>query len=316
MIHLKLIGGLFAVLLAADALRAGSPGTEPSVQDVVIDKKLPELRLDNSALGDVIDFLRDVSGANIFVNWRALENVGIDRTTPVSVRLRDVKFSKALQMILDDVGGGNVKLDYIVDDGVITISTDEDLAPKLPRRNDRRSAGGEYYMSGVPTPGTYALPSDRPITLRQALIAAGVRNAAAKFVMLVSHNDDRGANLTMTVPLRNALSGSGDIPLRAGDVVMVADKVPTTQPAESSSYDVEGVARPGTYSLLGRRITLLQAIVAAGSNPPDIADQEVALHRKSPEGDKVVLRRKLGEIIAHPDGGGALEPGDRLIVVP
>jgi len=303
-------------VIASNLVMAQAPATQGAPLDYGIEKKLPELRLEATALGDVIDFLRDVAGANIFVNWRALESVGIERATPVSIRVRDVTLSRALRLILDDVGGGNVKLDYIVDDGVITISTDEDLAPKLPHRNDRRSAGGEYYMSGVPTPGTYALPSDRPITLRQALIAAGVRNAAAKFVMLVSHNDDRGANLTMTVPLRNALSGSGDIPLRAGDVVMVADKVPTTQPAESSSYDVEGVARPGTYSLLGRRITLLQAIVAAGSNPPDIADREVALHRKSPEGDKVVLRRKLGEIIAHPDGGGALEPGDRLIVVP
>src|SRR6185503_19872463 len=83
---------------------------------------------------DVIDFLRDVTGANIFVNWRALEAAGIDRNTPVTARLRDVKFSKALQTILSDVGGGTVKLGYTIDEGVITISTDEDLSKNVVTR--------------------------------------------------------------------------------------------------------------------------------------------------------------------------------------
>jgi general secretion pathway protein D len=93
-----------------------------------LEKKLPELRFDAIGFSDVIDFLRDITGANIFVNWRALEAAGIDRNTPVTARLRDVRFSKALATILSDVGGGTVPLGYTIDEGVITISTDEDLS--------------------------------------------------------------------------------------------------------------------------------------------------------------------------------------------
>ena len=52
----------------------------------------------------MVDFLRDVSGANIFVNWKSLEGAGVDRNAPVTAKLRNVKFSKALSIILDSVG--------------------------------------------------------------------------------------------------------------------------------------------------------------------------------------------------------------------
>jgi general secretion pathway protein D len=89
------------------------------------------VRFDNVGFVDVLDFLRDVTSANIFVNWRALETAGIDRNAPVTARLRDVKFSKALETILRDVGGGNVRLGYTVDEGVISISTEEDLSSNV-----------------------------------------------------------------------------------------------------------------------------------------------------------------------------------------
>jgi type II secretory pathway component GspD/PulD (secretin) len=99
-------------------------------QEVIakLDRKLPEIKFDAVGFNDVVEFLRDVSSANIFVNWRALEGAGVERSAPVTARLRDVKFSKALDVILRDVGGGTVKLGYTVDQGVITISTEEDLS--------------------------------------------------------------------------------------------------------------------------------------------------------------------------------------------
>jgi type II secretory pathway component GspD/PulD (secretin)/tetratricopeptide (TPR) repeat protein len=99
-----------------------------------LERKLPEVRFENVAFQDVIDFLRDVSLANIFVNWRAIELAGINRTEPVTARLRDVKFSKALETILRDVGGGTVRLGYTIDEGVITISTEDDLASNVVTR--------------------------------------------------------------------------------------------------------------------------------------------------------------------------------------
>ncbi|MFI5380698.1 MAG: hypothetical protein ACHRHE_15475, partial [Tepidisphaerales bacterium] len=110
--------------VAAD--RSGKGGADLQMM-AILDKRLQELRFDGIALADVIDFLRDVSGANIAVNWKTIEAAGVEKTAPVTVRLRDIKFAKALGTILSDVGGGNVKLGYTIDEGVITISTIEDL---------------------------------------------------------------------------------------------------------------------------------------------------------------------------------------------
>ncbi|MGB7159469.1 MAG: M56 family metallopeptidase [Tepidisphaeraceae bacterium] len=94
----------------------------------LLERKLPEYRLDKAPLSDVIDAFRDLIGANIFVNWRALEAAGIGREQAVSARLRDVRAAKALDIILAEAGGDKVKLGYTIDDGVITISTEDDLA--------------------------------------------------------------------------------------------------------------------------------------------------------------------------------------------
>ena len=103
--------------------------------NMLLEKTLPEVRFDNVSFSDVIDFLRDTSQANIFVNWKALEGAGINRDAPVSTRLRNVKLSKVLKTILESVGGGaTVQLNYTVDEGVITISTTEDLAKNVETR--------------------------------------------------------------------------------------------------------------------------------------------------------------------------------------
>lgn len=91
-------------------------------------KRLPELRFDAIGFADVVDFLRDVTGANITVNWRALEAAGIDRNTPVSLQLKDIRLEQALKHLLADVGGGSVKLAFGVSDGSIIVSTEEQLA--------------------------------------------------------------------------------------------------------------------------------------------------------------------------------------------
>lgn len=111
---------------------AASAGTEadaePTLQVVIQTRKLPEIRFDQTELTKVVDFLRDVTGTNIFVNWRALETAGIDKESKVTLQLRSVSFGQALKSILRDVGGGAVRLDYVVEDNVLVITTEEDAA--------------------------------------------------------------------------------------------------------------------------------------------------------------------------------------------
>jgi hypothetical protein len=85
---------------------------------------LPEVNFSGVGLTDAIDFLRDVSGANIAVNWKALEEAGVAKDTPVNVRLRRVSLRKAMEMVLSEAGGGD-KLAYDTDQNVIEITTSE-----------------------------------------------------------------------------------------------------------------------------------------------------------------------------------------------
>jgi hypothetical protein len=101
--------------------------TQPA--EATLEKILPETNLDGVPLTAVIDYLRDTTGANIFVNWHALAAAGVDQSTPIELSLHNVKFSKALSVILA-IAGGQTKLGFEVDDNVITITTAEDIALK------------------------------------------------------------------------------------------------------------------------------------------------------------------------------------------
>ena len=89
----------------------------------LLDRTLPTVQFDGVNFGDVVDFLRDVSGANLMVDWKAIEPAGIFPNTPVTTHLKNISFGRALTEILNAAGGGQAKLGYRIDQDVITIST-------------------------------------------------------------------------------------------------------------------------------------------------------------------------------------------------
>jgi hypothetical protein len=89
-----------------------------------LNQTLPELKFDGVSFADALDFLRDVSGANISVNWKAVNGIGVTADQTVNLRLRQVSLRKALALLLGEVGGGDT-LTYDVDEGVIDITTRE-----------------------------------------------------------------------------------------------------------------------------------------------------------------------------------------------
>ena len=121
---LSLLG--FVIAFSAGPLSA-------SVIQHQLDQTLPEVRFDGVAINDAIDFLRDVSGANISVNWKSLSEQGITRESPITMRLRQVTLRKALSLMLSEVGGGD-KLGFGVDEGVIEISSREMIDSRMYTR--------------------------------------------------------------------------------------------------------------------------------------------------------------------------------------
>jgi hypothetical protein len=301
----------FVIAIFMSHLSLGQvPATAPL--DGGLEKRLPEVRLENIPLADAIDELREISGSNVFVNWRALEGVGIDKTTPVSARLRDVTLARALRMILLDVGGGNVKLDFINDDGVIAISTEEDL------KGFREAQPGEYYVAGVTRSGTYSLGT-RSITLGEALRAAGVENAG-KNVIYLRRDGVEGTYNVVSAVLSGRMRGEPwYFVIRPGDVIIVTTK-PAPDPAAiaaaqgAKTFEIQGVAHGGKMAVGVPPRNLLQALVAGGENPAEIDSKVVRIHRDAGEGETLVYRSQIGELIKSPMGGPALEAGDRVVV--
>ncbi|MDB5358097.1 MAG: hypothetical protein JWN24_4550 [Phycisphaerales bacterium] len=103
-----------------------SPATEAANKK--LQGKIADVRFAEVTLGDAIDQLRDLSGLNIFVNWKSLEKAGLDRTARVSLHLKDKRLSTVIDLLLTVAATEGEKLGYLVEDGVVSISTEDDLA--------------------------------------------------------------------------------------------------------------------------------------------------------------------------------------------
>lgn len=124
-----------AMLIALLVVPMVGPHHSASASDVTararrsaLDQVLPEVRFTNVALKDALEFLRDVTGANIHVNWKAIEAAGVAQDTNVNMRLREVPMRKALTLLLNEAAAGT-SLTYYFDQNVLEITT-RDLADK------------------------------------------------------------------------------------------------------------------------------------------------------------------------------------------
>jgi hypothetical protein len=118
-------------------IAAGSGKVTGSEADRVVRRKLqcvlPKLELPGVDFKNVVQFLREFGNVSIHVKWAALERVGVTRESKVNVSLTNVTLEKAIRIILDDVGGAN-PLGFVLDEGVITITTMDDLSSRTITR--------------------------------------------------------------------------------------------------------------------------------------------------------------------------------------
>lgn len=83
---------------------------------------LPHTRMNNAPFQDAIQYLRDTTGANIFVNWAALQAAGVMKTTPIDVNLRYVSAEELVKLMLAQVSPQTPLISY-VHENVLTITT-------------------------------------------------------------------------------------------------------------------------------------------------------------------------------------------------
>jgi hypothetical protein len=112
-----------------------------------LNKRLPKVELNSVSLSDALSFLRDITNSEFSVRWEVLKAAGIQKNTPVVLKVDNTRISAVLFVLLDQAGGR--KLGYTaapaerpghdrnhkpitVKTVLITISTVDDLLANPP----------------------------------------------------------------------------------------------------------------------------------------------------------------------------------------
>jgi hypothetical protein len=121
----------------------------------VLDRRLPTPFVLGGTFLDDDDRLRD-EGAQLFVNWHALQAVGIAKETPLTIDVSGMTIGDALLALTAAASTPRVKLGCFVDEGVIEISTHSDLDMNTVMRvyDVRDLVAGPLYL-----PKSRATPS-------------------------------------------------------------------------------------------------------------------------------------------------------------
>jgi hypothetical protein len=118
---------------------AGSylPATQPDPVRQKLAQTIARVNVKEMRFDKVVTYLSEITGANFYVDWRALEAAGIDSHATVTLDLQGVPVTVVLKTALTDLGGGNsgnIMLAYRIDDGVVKISTADELAKETCTR--------------------------------------------------------------------------------------------------------------------------------------------------------------------------------------
>jgi len=86
---------------------------------------------------DVFEYLRRISGLNIYVNWAAMELMGIDRDKPITLKASNLSLRQVLSLVTEQVSGSLDKMErvyWVIDDGVVTVAPAAVLNSKMKTR--------------------------------------------------------------------------------------------------------------------------------------------------------------------------------------
>ena len=104
----------------------GTPGTLAQ-----LNKRIEEISFQDLPFDQVIDWLAQYTGMQINVRWQNLTDAGISRDKAVTLSVKKLRFSQVLWMVMNDVGGSDLKLAYRASGNLLILSTAEDLGKEM-----------------------------------------------------------------------------------------------------------------------------------------------------------------------------------------
>ena len=92
--------------------------------------KAYSFQFDGNQLDAVFNYMRDVSKVDFYPDWKALEGMGIRPDDTITVALENVPTEVALKRVMEQLGDESERPDYAVEDGVVVISSPDQLRKK------------------------------------------------------------------------------------------------------------------------------------------------------------------------------------------
>ena len=210
-------------------------------------------------MADVLDDLRNRSGANIVANWQSLDYAGIFKTTPVSLQLHNVSAAGILKVILQNLSTEFASFSYVIQDNVVVISTSEDLAKIVDTRvydvthlmmetKDKR--GGSAYSTG-------GSRNDRYNDNRSGSSGDRYRDRNDRYGSRDSRNRNRGDRYGRSTSISTSRSGYGTLDSNGTERKERIMELVRTAVAEDSWRDAGGA---GAIRVFGTRLVITQTI--------------------------------------------------------
>jgi len=122
----------------ADA-KAGTPPKAPggAERDIVriLRGRVPEVVFDHTPLETVMEWVQDYTGVMVYVRYAVLEEQGIGRETPISLKVKGAALKQILWGIMNEAAGASgVTLAYQASSELIVLSTEQDLGEQMISR--------------------------------------------------------------------------------------------------------------------------------------------------------------------------------------
>jgi hypothetical protein len=109
-------------VFAAQTKKSAPPAVSAPAIPEAMDRVIPEVFFDGQELTDIFQFMQDVTGLKINPDWDRLQPVGIKKESPVKLRLKNLKTSSVLKIILESVSDGKNTVQCTFQQGVVSVS--------------------------------------------------------------------------------------------------------------------------------------------------------------------------------------------------
>ena len=104
----------------------GESPANQRVAQILSQTRIP-VDFSRNSFDQVISFLSQVTGVDIYVDWKALDFIGVDPSDEITLQLNDVAVATALERILEQAGDDLDRPQWSIQDGILTISSEEKL---------------------------------------------------------------------------------------------------------------------------------------------------------------------------------------------